>query len=165
MEQDFDAFCRREYEGVFRASYALAGDRQLAEDATQEAFGRAFARWARLSSEAWAAGWVMTTALNVCRRHHRMERRIWRFWSPESKQTVSAVERTDVVAALRTLPPRQRQAVILHYLGDLPVQQVADLMNTTDGTIKAYLFRGRAALREALGGPTQASRQEAVNEH
>jgi DNA-directed RNA polymerase specialized sigma24 family protein len=47
MGQNFDSFCRQEYSTVFRAAYALASNRELADDATQDAFGRAFARWHR----------------------------------------------------------------------------------------------------------------------
>jgi DNA-directed RNA polymerase specialized sigma24 family protein len=64
---NFDGFCKSEYASVYRAAFAFTGDKDSALDATQEAFSRAFARWARLSREPWAGGWVMTTALNLCR--------------------------------------------------------------------------------------------------
>ncbi len=68
MGADFDDFFKSEYPSVYRAAFASCWDEQVALDATQEAFSRAFARWGRLSKEAWAGGWVMTTALNVCKR-------------------------------------------------------------------------------------------------
>ncbi|MBA3292055.1 MAG: hypothetical protein H0U17_11275 [Actinobacteria bacterium] len=67
MAANFDGFCKSEYASVYRAAFAFTGDKDAALDATQEAFSRAFARWARLSREPWAGGWVMTTALNLCR--------------------------------------------------------------------------------------------------
>jgi RNA polymerase sigma-70 factor (ECF subfamily) len=63
----FERFYTNEAKAVFTAVYLMCRDRQLAEDATQEAFARAFERWDRLERQPWAAGWVMTTALN-CRQ-------------------------------------------------------------------------------------------------
>src|SRR5438034_1000343 len=70
MEPDgaFEELYDEEAQSVFGAVYLLCRDRALAEDATQEAFARALERWGRLRSAPWAAGWVMTTALNVARR-------------------------------------------------------------------------------------------------
>ncbi|WP_261376499.1 RNA polymerase sigma factor [Nocardioides sp. J9] len=55
-----------------------------------------------------------------------------------------------LVAALRQLPEAQRQALVLHHIADLPVQQVAAEVGVPEGTIKARLSRGRAALAELL---------------
>jgi RNA polymerase sigma-70 factor (ECF subfamily) len=56
----------------------------------------------------------------------------------------------DVLTALRSLPERQRQAVVLHYLLDCPVATVADLMSVSEGAVKAHLFKARATLRTLL---------------
>jgi RNA polymerase sigma-70 factor (ECF subfamily) len=56
----------------------------------------------------------------------------------------------DVLAALRSLPERQRQAVVLHYLTDCPVATVAEVMGVSEGAVKAHLFKARAALRSGL---------------
>lgn len=147
-ESDFDAFCRREYSSVYAAVRALTENRDAALDVTQEAFARAFARWSRLGKAPWAGGWVMTTALNLCRR--RLRRR------PPGPATAeisggSPVEtRLDLAAALKTLPARQREAVVLHYLADLPVAGVAEAMRTSEGTVKSHLARGRQALAARL---------------
>lgn len=143
----FEDFCRFEYEAVYRACFAFSGSRELALDATQEAFGRAFARWRRLRKEQWAGGWVMTTALNLVRRG--MRRR------PTTDVSDSIVMddpdlRVDILEALRSLPLRQRQAVILYYLADLPVAAVAELMNASEGSVKTHLSRARRRLRKTL---------------
>lgn len=65
---DFDEFYRGSYPKVFAAAFTVSGDRVAALDAVQEAFERAFMRWSRLGREPWAEGWVMTTAMNFCRR-------------------------------------------------------------------------------------------------
>ena len=151
----FEDFCRFEYQTVYRACFAFCGSRELALDATQEAFSRAFARWRRLSKEQWAGGWVMTTALNVVRRGMRRH--------PPTPLSNSIVMddpdlRLDILEALRSLPLRQRQAVILFYLADLPVAAVAELMNASEGSVKAHLSRARRSLGQTrvlreTGGP------------
>jgi RNA polymerase sigma-70 factor (ECF subfamily) len=147
---DFDSFCRREYPSVYAAARALTGDRETALDVTQEAFARAYARWARLGRASWAGGWVMTTALNLCRRSLR--RRPPGVAPQEAPGRESKVDaRLDLAAALRQLPARQREAVVLHYLVDLPVAGVAEIMKTSEGTVKSHLARGRHSLAARLG--------------
>lgn len=151
MGRDFDSFCKQEYTAVFRAAFALSSNREVAEDATQEAFGRAYARWSRLGKEPWVVGWVMTTALNLCRSTVRKcgrQRRLGETTIPTS--SAPNANRIDVIAALRRLPRRQQQAVILYYIGDLPIKVVAELMDMSDGTVKSYLFRARKSLRDLL---------------
>ncbi len=142
--RSFEEFCRAEYGTVFRATVAFSGSRDIALDSTQEAFARAFARWRRLSTQPWAGGWVMTTALNLCRRALRR--------GPDRSEIDPAVGaadsdlQMDVLDALRDLPLRQRQAVLLYYLADLPVAAVAELMNASEGSVKTHLSRARRTL-------------------
>lgn len=136
----------REFAAVYRAAYALSGDRSLAEDAAQEAFARALTRWRRLDREPWAGGWVMTTALNFTRRQMRKrpptaERR------PAETDAEALI---DLRRAVRTLPARQQTAVVLHYLIGLPLEEVAGAMGCKEGTVKAHLARARAALERRL---------------
>lgn len=164
MDQDFDSFCRREYTSVFRAALALSSNREVSEDATQEAFGRAYARWPRLQKEPWVTGWVMTTALNLCRTAARKSGR--RLGFGEAALPLSSepnANRIEVIAALRRLPPRQQQAVILHYIGDLPIRAVAELMDLSDGTVKSYLFRARASLRDLLAEHDHSPTESEIN--
>jgi RNA polymerase sigma-70 factor (ECF subfamily) len=152
--RDFRDFYRSEYPSIFRATWLATGDRDAAFDATQEAFKRAFVRWRRLRKHEWAGGWVMTTALNLCKdsarrtRRERQERRL----EPASGDIArsSATVRLDVAAALRKLPSRQRTALTLFYIGDLPLPAIAGLMEISEGTVKAHLAQGRAALRKLL---------------
>jgi RNA polymerase sigma-70 factor (ECF subfamily) len=152
---EFSSFYRESYPKIFHAAYAATGQADTAADAAQEAFVRAFARWGRLQREPWVEGWVMTTALNLCKRGLRG--RVMEFVarsSSDSEDTSSAVsEQTDLVAALRRLPFRQREAVILYYLGDLPIGTVANLMELTEGAVKAHLAQARKRLRIILVVP------------
>lgn len=151
MKRDFEEFYRGEFPGVYRAAFALSGDRETALDATQEAFKRAFVRWSRLARTSWAGGWVMTTALNVCRKEAGKTARAGAA-EPLAVAPPAGPEHVDLVAALRLLPIRQRQAVLLFYLADLPVPVVADLMNVAEGTVKAHLSQARDNLRGSLLG-------------
>jgi RNA polymerase sigma-70 factor (ECF subfamily) len=65
------------------------------------------------------------------------------------------VERADLVHALRCLSARQRQAVVLHHLADLSVEETSEAMHASPNTVKKYLARGMAALRSHLGSPSE----------
>ena len=120
----FRELYEREFAAVYRAAYALSGDRSLAEEATQEAFARALARWPRLAGEPWAGGWVMTTALNFARRQMRKRPLVVRQVVAE----VDAESLLDLRHAIGALPARQQTAVVLHYLMSLPLEEVAGAM-------------------------------------
>jgi RNA polymerase sigma-70 factor (ECF subfamily) len=153
VDRRFAELYQAEFAAVYRACYALCGDRQLAEDAAQEAFARALERWRRLRERPWAAGWVVTTALNVVRRSLRRRGAEPRP-EPGTGQagTDGAEDRLDLIRAIRALPARQQEAVVLHYVADLPVSDVAEAMGVETGTVKAHLARAREALARTLGG-------------
>jgi RNA polymerase sigma factor (sigma-70 family) len=144
----------REFASVFRAAYVVSGRRDVAEEAAQEAFARALARWRRLGKEPWVAGWVTTTAINVARRHLRRR--------PEpaapTGHEVDLDAALDVRRAIQALPRRQQEAVVLHYLLGFPIGQAADAMGCRPGTVKAHLSRARAALAPSL--EPEGSRRE-----
>jgi RNA polymerase sigma-70 factor (ECF subfamily) len=146
----FEAFYAAQYQRVFKAIYLSSGDRELAHDITQEAFQRAFARWRRLSKQEWAGGWVMTTALNLLRKDRRRPRDATLDPVQHDRGTRAIGADQDLMNGLRALPHRQRTAVLLHYLADMPVHAVAEAMNVADGTVKALLSQGRANLEKEL---------------
>lgn len=151
MEADlgFEEFYAGQFQRVFKAIYLSSGDRELAQDVTQEAFKLAFARWRRLSRHEWAGGWVMTTALNLMRKERGRPREAE--LDPARHDAPTHLNGTDLslIQALRALPHRQRTAVLLHYLADLPVHAVAEAMDVADGTVKALLSQARANLERA----------------
>ncbi len=146
-DAEFERFYETEARAVFSAVFLLCRDRDRAEDATQEAFARAFARWNRLGSQPWAAGWVTTTALNVARRGLRRRRP-----APETPQGGNPTDSIDLWASVRTLPPRQQQVVVLHYRLDLPVKKIAAILGCREGTVRTHLARARDVLRRGLEG-------------
>ncbi len=129
---------------MFGAVFLLCRDRPLAEDATQEAFARAFARWERLGSQPWAGGWVTTTAMNVARRALRKRP------APGARHHPDPVDEVDMWASVRGLPRRQQEVVVLHYRLDLPVREIAEVLGCREGTIRTHLARARERLRKEL---------------
>ncbi|HXF71029.1 MAG TPA: sigma-70 family RNA polymerase sigma factor [Actinomycetota bacterium] len=168
IEPEFERLYEREFQAVYRAVYLLTGDRAAAEDSTQEAFARCLERWNRLGDKPWVAGWVTTTALNHVRRSLRRRFAFLRL-PPESSASSSdpAPARLesavapgpeagdaslDLWRAVRQLPSRQQQAVVLHYAMDLPLAEVAEAMRVSQGAVKAHLARARETLRELVRG-------------
>jgi RNA polymerase sigma factor (sigma-70 family) len=147
MTADFDSFYAAEYPKVYRAARSWTGDHQRALDATQEAFAKALARWGRLAKEDWAAGWVVTTALNLCKKAPKVAPR--RSTQPRDRIHL-AQQRMDVATALSKLSDRQREAAVLFYIGDLPLPAVAHLMQLSEGTVKSHLARARKTLKDLL---------------
>jgi RNA polymerase sigma-70 factor, ECF subfamily len=158
----FREFYEREFRSVYRAAYALCGDEELAQDAAQEAFARALARWRRLGREPWAGGWVMTTALNFTRRQMRRRPPV----EAEKPSDADAETLLDLRRWIDDLPARQQTAVVLHYLMDLPLGEVADSMGCKEGTVKAHLARARVTLgrwRSAPDPPMSAAEQRGTD--
>ena len=148
----FEDFFTREYPAIYRAAYLGTGSHEAAKDVTQEAFARAYSRWRRLEHRDWVGGWVMTTALNLCKKHHREANRSAGSTIKEQVTTHPTWDRDlDLAAALRRLPIRQRTAIVLSYLGDLPLHQIAHLMHVSEGTVKAHLAQARKTLRRSMG--------------
>lgn len=154
VELWFVQLYQAEHDKVFRATWAFCGDREVVEDATQEAFARALERWPRLREQPWVTGWVTSTALNAARRLQRHRR--WLHWvetaTVKAAMGVDAAGAVELWQVVRALPRRQREAVTLHYLADLPVAEVARLMGCREGTVKAHLAHARKALRAQLEG-------------
>lgn len=145
--------CIRSQYGRLVAVVAVAcGSATAAEDAVQDAFARAWERVERGAHIEHLAGWVVTAALNQTRsgwRHRQVEDRA-RPLLVREERTTDADALVDLERAVRALPARQREAVVLHHLLDLDVATVASLLGVSDSTVKTALARGRATLAQAL---------------
>jgi RNA polymerase sigma-70 factor (ECF subfamily) len=132
--------------------YAYFGDRQEAQDVVQEAFCRALARWPRLARYDDPVAWVRRVAWNLATSGRRRARTALRVLRREQVAHVDGPrpDRIALVTALAALPRSQRRAVVLHYLADLPVDEIADREGVAVGTVKSWLHRGRAALAAQL---------------
>jgi RNA polymerase sigma-70 factor (ECF subfamily) len=145
---DFSDFYRSEFDRVYRSAWLSARDRDLALDATQEAFTRAFARWRRLHDKPWAVGWVIKTALNLIKGRKRGSPFL-PDGSPASERSPTA-GRVDMTRGLSRLPIRMQTALVLRYVADLPIREIAEVMGISEGGVKSHLAQGRNALRPHL---------------
>jgi RNA polymerase sigma-70 factor, ECF subfamily len=138
--------------------FPVTGDLHEAEEVAQEAFARASVRWTRLRDydvpEAWVRRVAMRLAADRARSLRRQTRAILKLSPPREVPAVS-VEALALAEALRTLPIRQRQVIVLHHLVDLPVEEVARTLAIPDGTVKSLLARGRKALAAKLAEPEE----------
>ena len=166
-ERDFSAFYDATWRRTVAVAYAMTGDLSTAEDLAQEAYSRAWPRWSTLRSYDDPGAWVRQVTSRLAVSRWRRTKTAMNFLARTRHPDVAAPpDETSVllVEALRTLPEAQRRALVLHHLGELPVAEVARIEGCPEGTIKARLSRGRAALAELLvdrtsyenGAPTHA---------
>lgn len=152
-EDAFDAFYRDGAKRVIHLVYASTGDMTVAQDCTQEAFARAWQKWPTVSGYDDPLSWVRTVARRLAisdwRKRGTQERAYVRHGAQDSTGPPTE-DRVAVLEALRNLSEPLREAVALHYLADLSIDQIATETNTPAGTIKARLHRGRAQLAQAL---------------
>jgi RNA polymerase sigma-70 factor (ECF subfamily) len=135
--------------------FLVTGDLHEAEEVVQEAFTRAAGRWQRLREYDLPELWVRRVAINLAtdgRRRVRRRLAVQAQLDAEQAAVVPpiSVDGLAVAAALATLPRRQRQVVVLHYLLDVPVGEVARQLSMPVGTVKSRLARARSALAAQL---------------
>ena len=147
---EFDTFYEDHFDRVARALVLAGADRDRARDATQEAFTRALKRWRSVSVMERPDGWVYVVAMNRLKDVWRTAERDAPIQPVKLEPEHAIVTRVSVRAALETLPPRQRQAVVLRYLADLPVREIAQAMGCAEGTVKATLHQALRAMRIEL---------------
>ncbi|MEU9504790.1 SigE family RNA polymerase sigma factor [Micromonospora sp. NPDC048170] len=152
---EFDDFVRTRSVALLRVAYLLTGDRHAAEDLLQEVLEQVFVRWRRVrtSPEAYARRALVNRSINRWRRRARRPERALGDNDGVARDHADDIAlRQAVVAALRVLPPRQRAAVVLRYLEDLSVADVAAALCCSEGAVKSHASRGLARLRESLAG-------------
>ena len=146
---DFDDFYASQFQPLTVQLYAYFGDRHEAQDVVQEAFCRAFKRWRDVSRYEDPVAWVRRVAWNLATSRWRRARTAAAFLARQHGEEIvpePSPDRVALAAALRTLPPVQRRAVILHYLADLPIADIAAAEGVPVGTVKSWLHRARVAL-------------------
>lgn len=147
---EFSAFYADNKDRCLRAAIAggMAPDR--AEEAVAEAFARAWANWRKVRTTQSPTAWVVRTAVNADISWWRKRRREVTSDTPPDSPTWAAEGSSDLVAAVRRLPPRQREVVVLRYLLDLDTAATARWLGIAPGTVSAHLHHALAALREHL---------------
>lgn len=135
---------------------ACRGNSQEADDIAQEALLKAYEASATFVDEAGFSKWIYRIACNTLIDHHRKNTshstlNIDAAYSVESgSQTDSAFAYQELYKAIEGLTLSERTAVLLFYMEDRPVKEIATIMNVAEGTVKASLSRGRTHLKEQL---------------
>ena len=142
-----------EYAGLVRLATLITGDAAAAEDAVQEAFARAVARWHRLRSYDRPGAWVRRVTIRLAVRDRGRRRRELPSELADSPVADAAAPDDELIAALRALPANQRAALVLFYFERLPTAEVAEELGVRPSTARSLLHRGRAALALALSIP------------
>jgi RNA polymerase sigma-70 factor (sigma-E family) len=147
---------REHHLGLVRMALLVVGDQATAEDVVQDAFAALHRRLDRLSDPGRALPYIRAAVLNGCRTVLRKRRRPLSgpepepVWSAESAVLLGE-DRREVLVALRALPQRQREALVLRYYLDLTEAEIAEVMGVSRGTVKSTASRGLAALAKKLG--------------
>lgn len=151
-----DALYRAHAAEALRLGYLLTGDRGLAEDLVQDAFVKVLGRFHDLRNRDAFWWYLRRTIVNLANSHFR-RRRVERAWLERQRPHTAAPsgydveERERVLAALMTLRPEQRAAVVLRYYEDLSEADTAEALGRPIGTVKSMVSRGMDRLREELG--------------
>jgi RNA polymerase sigma factor (sigma-70 family) len=147
-EVTFGPWFRREYPRVLGSLILAIGNRDVAEEATPEAFAKAYEKWDRVGAMASPGAWISTVALNVARRRFRrraMEERLL-LRKLHSKNEVPAETGFELWDLVQTLPPRERTAIVLRYVGDLREAEIAKVMGISAGGVSKTLNVTRSRL-------------------
>ncbi len=158
VEHEVAALFRSEYRVLVRMASLLLGDAGAAEEVVQDAFVKLQVGWSRVREPEKAPAWLRSTVLNGARSRlrHRQVRRRWLVPVPPLSPSAEAGamvgdEHRRVLAALRLLPLRQQEALVLKFYVSLSESDIATAMGVSAGTVKTHVHRGLAALQSTLG--------------
>ena len=155
VKPSFDVFYAREYAGVVRLAFALTGRTDVAEELAQDAFLACHQRWSQVSAYESPAGWVRRVATNRAisstRRRMTEVRLLGRLGRERPAQPGLEPADAELWALVRRLPRRQAQVLVLAFLEDRSVRDIAELLDVGEESVRTHLRRGRDALRRTLG--------------
>lgn len=154
---DFDDVFRDGYRSVVRVVAPIVGSVADAEAVAQEAFLKAYVRWRTVGRYDRPGAWIRRVAIrDGVRFAGRRRRRPDGLPPPGPDPAPGVAARLDLDRALLRLPPKQRACVVLHYLADAPVAEVAASLGCREATVRVHLHRARAALADHLVDPPVA---------
>ncbi|WP_246115910.1 RNA polymerase sigma factor [Trebonia kvetii] len=160
---ELTALYRRHALGLVRLAVVMLGDRGAAEDVVQEAFLGLHLRWGSLADPSRVMAYLRTSVLNGCRttlhRQRRRDNAAVRAMAADAPIPLDGAdawaplgeEHREVLNAIKRLPDRQREAVVLRFYLDMSEEEIARAMQISRGTVKSATFRGMAALGRMLG--------------
>jgi RNA polymerase sigma-70 factor (sigma-E family) len=156
-DEALTALYLKHYTSLVRLAALLLDDRGLSEEVVQDAYIKMHGAWHRLDDPERALAYLRQTVVNLARS--RMRRRLVAIKhapkpmpdAPSAEHgAMAGVERAEVMAGLRSLPPRQREAIVLRYYGDLSETEIATAMGCSNGAVKSHIHRGMSALAKSL---------------
>lgn len=143
--EDIEAVYRRMYPGLVRMAYLLVDTQELAEEAVQDAFAKAYSKWSRVQTP---EAYMRTCVINACRRVQRRRKVMGRTPPPPFEHgELHADHIADVVRALRS---PMKEAVVLRYYLQLSDPEIAEALGIAVGTVKSTLHRARVLLKKEL---------------
>jgi RNA polymerase sigma-70 factor (sigma-E family) len=158
-EQEYVDYVTARIPALRRLGLRLCGDESTADDLIQQTITTLYVKWKRISIvedlDAYVRAMVVRTFLSEKRRPWS---RVARFEFPPDRPSYDEGDVADRIvlrSALARIPPRQRTVLVLRFLCDLPVDEVATLMRCSTGTVKSQTSRGLAALRHVLADVPQ----------
>jgi RNA polymerase sigma-70 factor (ECF subfamily) len=156
----FDLIVRRHRRAIYRLCFRFVGNHEDAADVTQDVFVRAFKGLHRFKGESALGTWLYRVGVNVCLNRLAVKRPAADSIddvqpvddrSEDSFDRVARGERADLLRrAIRTLPPRQRATVILRIYHDLSHDEIARILGSSVGAVKANFFHALGNLRRSL---------------
>jgi RNA polymerase sigma-70 factor (ECF subfamily) len=155
--EPFDAFYRREYTRMVAIARALLRTGGAAEDVAQESFVAAHRHWDRISTYddpgAWVRRVLINRATSIRRRRGAEQRALGRLGQgAEDSIPELSPQATEVWDEVRRLPRRQAQATVLHYVDQLTMEEIGQVLGCSTGAVKSHLHRARARLSTSLSG-------------
>lgn len=148
---------------VAQIAWAVLGDAEEVKDAVQETFLRFFRHLGRFDESKDLLGWLARITINVCRDALRRRKSRVRLFEPidetfdapsgERGADDDLIRRGDLALlgrAIETLPPKERMAVLLRDVEGLPTGEVANVLNSTESTVRVQLSRARAKIRNLV---------------
>lgn len=158
----FDRLYREEHLAVERHLMYLTGDRQLAEDLTQDTFGRLYERMVSCDGDALRdpRAWLFTVASNLAYNHFRAEgRRAKRETAVDASPQIDRDDVLDVRSALELLDVRDRTVLLLRHTG-FTYAEIAEAVDVAPGGVGTILARAQRRFREAYEGADRAGSKE-----
>ena len=151
---EFEDLFVEEYPRVVRTVFFVVQDQGRAEEVTQDAFVALLRHWARVRDYDRPGAWVRRVAIRLAVKTARREQRLAalpRRLRPERVEELPVFPVSpETMAALRSLPVKERVVVVLHYFEDRPVDEMAELLECTPSAVKMRLSRARHHLADLL---------------
>lgn len=140
---------------LYRTAYVYVRNREDALDIVQEASYKAFLSIGQLKNEKFFLTWLTKILLNCSYEVVKKRNKEWpsnEMVEVTEEKREKKVEDLDLIEAVSRLKEKHKNAIILFYFHDLPISDVAKVMNIPENTVKTYLSRGKVQLKKLLGG-------------